>query len=130
MQPSESVNSKDDTLRRGCKALEGTASPGGNDSVVFANGNSTYSITAKDSVLDISSVWRESEFNVVGNGNGSRANFNRGSSIIVTIVLADGSTSAPTCVLNGGTTGETNNLNLGICAAFSGTPNIQFIEGN
>jgi hypothetical protein len=110
--------------------LEGTATAGGNDSVVFSYGTNSYSITGKDSVLDISSVWKEAEFNVVGNAGGSRADFNSGSSITVTLLLLDGSTSAPTCVANGGTTGETNNLNLGACKAFSGFPNIQFTESN
>jgi len=111
-------------------ALEGTASAGGNDSVVFTYGSDAYSITGKDSVLDISSVWNKAEFNVVGNAGGSRADFNSGSSITVTLLLFDGSTSAPTCVANNGTTGESNNLNLGTCAAFSGIPNIQFTESN
>jgi hypothetical protein len=110
--------------------LEGTATAGGKDSVVFSYGTDSYSITGKDSVLDISSVWQEAEFNVVGNAGGSRADFNNGSSIAVTLVLFDGSTSAPTCVANGGTTGETNNLNLGTCAASGGIPNIQFTESN
>jgi hypothetical protein len=110
--------------------LEGTATPGGHDSVVLGYGVNTYSITAKDSVLDISSVWRETEFNVVGNAGGSRAVFNKGSSIIVTVVLTDGSNAAPTCILNGGTTGESNNMNLGSCKALSGKPTIQFIEAN
>ena len=111
-------------------ALEGTASAGGNDSVVFTYGTTAHSITAKDSVLDISSVWKQAEFNVVGNAGGSRAVFNTGSSVTVTLILLDGSTAAPTCVANGGTTGETNNLNLGPCKAFSGIPNIQFTESN
>jgi hypothetical protein len=110
--------------------LEGTAAAGGKDSVVFSYGKDSYSITGKDSVLDISTVWKEAEFNVVGNAGGSRADFNSGSSITVTLVLFDGSTSAPTCVANGGTTGETNNLNLGKCKAFGGIPNIQFSESN
>jgi hypothetical protein len=111
-------------------ALEGTASAGGNDSVVFSYGSDAYSITGKDSVLDISSVWNKAEFNVLGDGGGSQADFNSGSSITVTLLLFDGSTSAPTCVANDGTTGETNNLNLGTCAAFGGIPNIQFTESN
>jgi hypothetical protein len=110
--------------------LMGTATAGGNDSVVFTFGTDSYSITGKDSVLDISSVWKEAEFNVVGNAGGSRADFNSGSSVTVTLVLFDGSTAAPTCVANGGTTGETNNLNLGTCSAFGGIPYIEFTESN
>jgi hypothetical protein len=111
-------------------ALEGTASAGGNDSVVFLFGSDSYSITGKDSVLDISSVWDKAGFNVVGDTGGSRANFNSGASINVTLLYFDGSTAAPTCVANDGTTGESNNLTLGTCAASGGIPNIQFNESD
>jgi hypothetical protein len=111
--------------------LSGSAAAGGNDTVVFNNGTKAYSITGKDSVVDIASVWNESEFNVVGNAGGSRADFNSGSSITVKVALTDGSTAAPTCVANAGSTGETNNLNLGKCSASAGsTPSIQFTESN
>jgi len=111
--------------------LSGTAVAGGNDTVVFNNGTNAYSITGKDSVVDIAAVWKQSEFNVVGNAGGSEAVFNSGSSVTVKVALTDGSTSAPTCVANDGSTGETNNLNLGTCSASSGsTPSIQFTESN
>jgi hypothetical protein len=111
--------------------LQATASPGGNDSVTFQYKTDLYNITASDSVLDIGSVWDKAEFNVVGDAGGSRADFNKGSSITVKLELGDGSRSAPTCVANDGTTGETNNLNLGKCAAFSSpNPRIQFTESN
>ena len=97
--------------------LTGTATAGGDDSVTLYYGSDVYSVSANDDVLDISSVWDKAEFNVVGNGGGSRADFNSGSSITVSLFLSDGSTSAPTCVANDGTTGETNNLKLGTCAA-------------
>jgi len=49
----------------------------------------------------------------------------------VKVALTDGSGAAPTCVADAGSTGETNNLNLGSCAATSGTtPYIEFIESN
>lgn len=111
--------------------LSGQAVAGGNDTVVFNNGSQAYSITGKDSVLDISAVWTQSEFNVVGNAGGSRADFNSGSSVTVKIALTDGSTSAPKCVSNAGSTGETNNLNLGSCTTSGGgTPSVQFTESN
>jgi hypothetical protein len=110
--------------------LGATATAGGNDSVTFSYGTEAYGITGKDKVLDISSVWNKAEFNVLGDAGGSRADFNSGSSIAVTLVVLDGSTAAPTCVAHDGTTGETNNLNLGKCEAFSGIPNIQFTEYN
>jgi hypothetical protein len=111
--------------------LSGSAVAGGNDTVVFTNGTKAYSISAKDSVVDISAVWRQSEFNVVGNAGGSEADFNSGSSVTVKVALTDGSTAAPACVANAGSTGETNNLNLGTCTAAGGTnPSIQFTESN
>jgi hypothetical protein len=110
--------------------LEGTAKAGGNDSALLTSGSNAYTVTGKDSVLDISSVWQQAEFNVVGDAGGSRADFNKGSSITVTLTVLDGSSSAPACVANDGTTGETNNLNLGACTASGGTPNIQFTESN
>jgi hypothetical protein len=108
--------------------LTATAASGGNDTVTFTNGGSAYSVTASDSVLSIATVWNQSEFNVVGNANSSAATFNAGSVITVNSAAQYGSTTAPTCIVNG-TTGETNNLNLLPCTATGGaTPNIQFIE--
>jgi hypothetical protein len=110
-------------------SLAGTAVKGGNDTVTFNNGTTAYSLSAKDSVVDISEVWKQSEFNVLGDAGGSRANFNKGASVTVKIALTDGSTSAPACVANAGTTGETNNLSLGSCSTAGGSsPSIQFTE--
>src|SRR5581483_3968972 len=111
--------------------LTATATAGGNDTVVFNNGSHVYSVTAKDSVTDISAVWRQTEFNIVGDAGGSEAVFNSGAKVTVKIALTDGSTAAPSCVANSGSTGETNNLNLGSCTTASGTsPSIQFTESD
>jgi hypothetical protein len=111
--------------------LSGAVVAGGNDTVVFDNGSEAYSITGKDSVVDIAVVWKESEFNVVGNAGGSRADFNKGSSVTVKVALSDGSSAKPSCLANAGTTGETNNLTLGKCSAAAGsTPYIEFTESN
>jgi hypothetical protein len=112
-------------------SLSGTAVAGGNDTVVFNNGTNAYSITGSDSVVDISSVWKQSEFNIVGNAGGSRADFNKGASVTVKVALTDGSTSAPTCVADSGSTGETNNLTLKTCSASAGSsPYIEFTESD
>ena len=109
----------------------GSAVSGGNDTAVFNNGTTAYSFSAPDSVVDIAQVWQQSEFNIVGDAGGSRADFNRGASITVKVAVTDGSTSAPSCVADSGTTGETNNLNLGSCSTSSGsTPSIQFTESD
>ena len=112
-------------------SLSGTAAAGGNDTVVLTDGSTAYKVSGADTKLDISQVWKESEFNVVGDAGGSRADFNTPVSITVKVALTDGSTSAPTCVGNAGTTGESNNLNLGSCSTTSGSsPYIQFTESN
>ncbi|MGO4504520.1 MULTISPECIES: hypothetical protein [unclassified Dyella] len=111
--------------------LTGTVTAGGNDTVVFTNGTTAYSSSGKDSVLLLASVWKVGEFNVVGNAGGSEAQFNSGSSITVKLAVTDGSTAVPSCVANSGSTGESNNLNLGSCTASGGsTPSIQFTESN
>ena len=111
--------------------LAGTVASGGNDTVVFTNGTQAYSSSGSDSVLYLSQVWKVSEFNVVGNAGGSEAVFNSGSSITVKVAVSNGSTTAPSCVANSGSTGESNNLNLGSCTASGGSsPYIQFTESN
>lgn len=111
--------------------LTGTAVAGGNDTVVFNNGTRAYQVTEPDSINDIATVWRQSEFNIVGDAGGSEAVFNKGASITVKLALTDGSTAAPTCVADSGSTGETNNLTLGTCTAASGTsPSITFKESD
>jgi hypothetical protein len=111
--------------------LTGTVVNGGNDTVTFTNGTHAYSASGSDSKLHIASVWRSSEFNVVGNAGGSEAKFNTGSHVTVKVAVSNGSTSAPTCASNAGSTGETNNLTLGSCTTAGGTnPSIQFTQSN
>ncbi|HEX7814037.1 hypothetical protein [Dyella sp.] len=111
--------------------LTGTVVNGGNDTVTFTNGTHAYSASGSDSKLHIASVWKSSEFNVVGNAGGSKAQFNSGSSVTVKVAVSNGSTSAPTCASNAGSTGETNNLTLHSCTTAGGSnPSIQFTESN
>jgi hypothetical protein len=116
----------------GNMALEGQAVAGGNDVVTFYNGDEAYSVTTKDSVLHLATVWSKAEFNVVGNAGLSRADFNFGASLYVLLQVADGSSKAPHCLSNAGTTGESNNLVLGTCVTgtVDGNPAIEFIESN
>ena len=66
---------------------------------------------------------------MVGDAGGSEAVFNTGSVVTVNVAAQYGSTTAPTCQSNDGTTGETNNLNLLPCSATGGTtPSVQFVE--
>jgi hypothetical protein len=111
--------------------LAGSVTKNGNDTVTFTNGTNAYAVSQADSTLGAAYVWNQSEFNIVGNGGGSAATFNSGSSVTVNLQVTDGSTNAPSCLANDGTTGETNNLNLGSCSAVGGTsPYIQFTESN
>ena len=116
----------------GSVTVTGTAATGGNDTTVVTYDGDAYSTTQKDSTLDIASVWKEVEYNVVGDAGGSEAEFNTsGVSVKVNIAATDGSTTAPTCEADTGTTGESNNLTLGSCTATSGsTPSISFTESN
>ena len=67
----------------------------------------------------------------VGDGSGANAVFNTGSSVTVKIALTDGSTAAPVCSGDTGTTTETNNLKVGACTAASGTPpSVSFTESH
>ena len=111
--------------------LSGAAVSGGNDTLVFTTPTKAYSTTGKDSVTYLATAWKQAEFNIIGDGGGSKATFNKGSSITVKVAVSHGSTAAPSCASNAGTTGETNNLTLGSCSGVSGaTPYIQFKESN
>ena len=114
--------------------LAGSASVNGNDTVTFTVNGVAHSVSQSGSTLAIGSVWKNSEFNIFGNGsNDPVASFNSGSSVSVKVAVNDGTTNAPTCVgpNNGGTTGEENNLTLGRCTASGGsTPSIQFAQSN
>jgi hypothetical protein len=82
-------------------------------------------------VVDLGTAWNSAEFNIFGDGGGSQAKFNKGSSITVEIGLRDGSKTAPTCQADDGTTGETNNLTLGKCSTSGGSvPAVKFTEAN
>ncbi|WGM37699.1 VWD domain-containing protein [Caulobacter sp. NIBR1757] len=91
--------------------LTGTATAGGNDTVVMTTSGGDSTVTAVDSVLGLASGWRAVEFILVGDCCGAQANFNAGSSLAVRTTVHNGTTNAPTCVLEG-YTGETNNLDL------------------
>jgi len=102
------------------------------DSVTLYYGSDVVTMNWFDVMLNIASVWNKAEFNVVGDAGGSRADFNSGSSIKVVLAFSDGSATKPTCLANAGTTGETNNLNLGSCttSVVFGVPLIEFSESN
>jgi hypothetical protein len=115
----------------GSVTLTGTATTGGNDTTVVTYDGDAYSTSQSDSTLDIASVWNQVEYNIVGDAGGSEAEFNSGVNIGVNIAVDDGSSSAPSCEADTGTTGESNNLNLGSCSTSSGSsPSIGFTESD
>jgi len=109
--------------------LSGNAVNGGLDTFVYTDGGNAYSTSGQDSVMYLAQGWTASEFNIIGDGGGSQANFNAGTKLTVEIDLTDGTTQKPTCKAHDGTTGETNNLNLKKCKATGGAvPRVRFNE--
>ncbi len=114
----------------GSLKLSGAVSSG-KDTAIFTYGSKAYSASEADTTVHLGSWWRQSEFNVVGNAGGSEAVFNAGVSLTLNLTVKDGTSNAPTCVANDGTTGESNNLNLGKCSAIGGSsPSISFTESD
>jgi hypothetical protein len=119
--------------------LVGAATSGGTDTSMIDTGDAGIVATGQDSVLGLgqSGAWKTAEFNVFGNGNRSQASFNSNATayIRMSVERADGTSGTPVCA-SGGTTGETNNLNLmpGSCCPTKqlggSDPFIQFTESN
>jgi hypothetical protein len=116
----------------GSLKVSGAATLGGVDKMVLVTATSSYATSGKDSVVDLAAFWNASEFNIFGDGDGTEATFNAGPTIDVKIGVDDGTTNAPTCTANSGTTAETNNLTLGKnCKAVGGArPSVTFVERN
>ena len=109
--------------------LSGQAVAGGIDTLTFTTATNAYSTTGQDSVVGLAGFWKGTEYNIVGDGSGANAVFNTGSNVTVKIALTDGSTVAPVCAGDTGSTSETNNLKVGACKATSGTPpSVSFTE--
>lgn len=115
-------------------SLSGSADTNG-DSAFLAVGTTVYGMKTfqGDGITDLAKHWTGAEFNVVGNGGGSRAVFNSGSTITVSIEADTGASTTPVCRGNSGTTGESNSLSF-IAAppnpARRRYPSIQFTESN
>ncbi|WP_258077789.1 hypothetical protein [Xanthomonas bromi] len=112
--------------------LTGSATAGGVDTVSFSVNGIAYSVNQPAWTLNINKIWRQSEFNIFGNGGGDPlVSFNRGSHVTVNVAVNDGTTNAPKCLGNAGTTFQENNLTLGICTASGGSsPHISFTQSN
>jgi hypothetical protein len=111
--------------------LTGQAVTGGSDTITMSTASSVFKATNPDSALALAKGWRAAEFNLFGNDGGSQADLNSGVTIDVRTTVNNSTQNAPTCEANGGTTGETSNLNLGSCSAVGGSaPAIKFTENN
>lgn len=110
--------------------LTGSATSGGVDTVTFTVNGTAHSVSQTATTLNINKIWKQSEFNIFGNGSDNPVvSFNNGSNVTVNLAVNDGSTNAPTCLGNAGTTYEQNNLTLGSCTATGGSsPHISFVE--
>ncbi len=82
------------------------------DSVSFSVGGNLFTAAGDNHFTDLANGWRVSEFNIVGNGGGSQANFNTGSTIVVRTAVNSGMPGTPPTCVQQGFTGETNNLTL------------------
>ncbi len=112
--------------------LTGNVSGATNTAILSTPDGNIYA-TVQDGLLgtDLANAWNNAEFNVVGNDDANEAYFNSGTTFVVQTSVNNGTTNTPAC-MSGGTTAETNNLNLiGPCCSYGGaSPNIQFMESN
>lgn len=94
-------------------SLSGSADSSG-DSAFLAVGSTVYGekTIQGDGIVDLSQHWTGVEFNVVGNGGGNRARFNKGATITVSVEADTGSSLRPGCRGNSGSTGESNSLSF------------------
>jgi hypothetical protein len=117
--PNESITNLGQFTETGAAASSG-------DSIFLSVGTTEYGMKniQGDGITDLSAHWQGAEFNVIGNAGGDIANFNKGSTITVSLQADTGLTTAPGCPANSGTTGESNNLSF--VAAPSNPPELQY----
>ncbi len=69
-----------------------------------------YAASGDSRFPELGSAWTDSEFNIFGDGGGTQASFNAGTTIVVRTSVDDGTQNAPACVAES-FTAESNNLN-------------------
>ena len=84
---------------------------GNTDTATLWTGANMYVATGNDDVVDLSQAWNVAEYNVFGDGGGTSADFNPGSTITVRTTVHSGTMLAPMCQLQG-YSDELNNLVL------------------
>jgi hypothetical protein len=92
-------------------SLTGSATASGTDTIMMSFPGNTLSAMDQDDVLGLANGWNKAEFGIFGDGGGSDATFNAGATMAVRTSVTDGTSNAPTCLLESFTS-ETNNLNL------------------
>jgi hypothetical protein len=103
------------------------------DTVALTIGNTVYAAAGDNRFPDLTNGWNISEFNVVGDGGGSEATFNAGSTITVRTAVNSGMGAVPPTCDQVGFTGETNNLTLVTAPALindANWPSIVFTQTN
>lgn len=118
----------------GLLKLTGDAASGSlpTDSVTLWEDGTAYKTTGGNYLPDLNTMWKESEFNVFGNGNDSQAVFNKNAKIQVRTGVTSGTTRGPGCNVDS-TTAESNNLTLGTnrpAAVQGNMPALVFSETN
>jgi hypothetical protein len=125
--PNQPITQLGNMLLAGMASVN-TSTCTGCDRITFIGGGKVWTQVVP-SVFNLAHWWTQSEFNVFGDGSDSEALFNNGASVSVGVAVIDGTSDTPYCMNFGGTTGETNNLNLSSCAtAVNPWPSIEFTE--
>jgi len=102
------------------------------DGVAIQIGDVFYEEASGNPIAGARAGWKEMEFNVFGDGGGTNAIFNPGSTLTVRDSILLGTGNTYTCTDNG-TSGESNNLTLAAktpLEAEVGPPSLVFIESN
>jgi hypothetical protein len=105
---------------------------GNPDGVAIQIGDVFYEEASGNPIAGARAGWKEMEFNVFGDGGGTNAIFNPGSTLTVRDSILLGTGNTYTCTDNG-TSGESNNLTLSAktpLEAEVGPPSLVFIESN
>ncbi len=104
------------------------------DSIYISTGTDMYGMKVKNGpITDLANDWLRSEFNVFGDGGGSTAKFNSGSTVTTSIEINDGLSTAPSCPADSGTTAEGNTLSFVRAPAHGSQlkfPSVLFTESN
>src|SRR5262252_3422084 len=102
------------------------------DTVILSTTGGDLEAVGANHMVDLQPAWSFAEFNVLGEGGGTTANFNTGSTLVVRTAITDGTGNAPTCIDDDSPSGEKNNLNMisPCCTVAGAEPAIVFTESN